>query len=134
LTDSSDGTAVLRIAAAASLTVAAFLVLASWDGLYDALDLPQPFPALAAQLGGLALAALAYVQWAGASRPEAQGIAATAGALAQGGGAVLLAAWLIFRDREDLGVDTLGWTILLATAVVTGVLALAQARLARAAR
>jgi hypothetical protein len=134
LTDSREGSALLRIAAAATLLVGAFLLLASWDGLYDALDLPQPFPALGAQLGGASLAAVAYVLWSGASRPELRGVAAGAGAIAHGGAAALLGAWLIFRDKQDLGIGDLGWGILLGTAVVLGVLALALARAARASR
>ena len=128
------GSWTLRLAAAAALLIGALLLLASWDGLYDTLDLPQPLPALAAQLGGAALIGHAYLLWRAASRPELAGVAARSGAIAQGGGALVIAGWLIFRDREQLGIDTLGIVVLIVTAVVLALLALAQLRLALASR
>jgi hypothetical protein len=126
---------ILRVASAAALLIGALLLLASWDGLYDTLDLPQPVPALAAQIGGAALIGLAYAQWSAAARPELGGVIAGAGALADGIAAVVIAGWLIFRDpEEDLLIDTLGTVLLIATAVVLGLLALGQARVAVSAR
>ena len=119
---------LLRTAAVATLVLGAFLLLGSWDGLYDALDLPQGLPALSSQLGGIALVALAYLLWAAASRPELVGPAAITGVIADGGAAAVIAGWLIFRDpRDDLGIDTLGTWILCVTLVVLAASAVALA-------
>jgi hypothetical protein len=128
------GSWTLRLAAAAALLIGALLLLASWDGLYDTLDLPQPLPALTAQVGGAALFGLAYLLWRSASRTELVGVAAATGAIAQGGGALVIAAWLIFRDQEQLGIDTLGTVVLIVTAPVLSLLALAQIRFALTSR
>jgi hypothetical protein len=126
---------VLRAAAVAALVVGVLLGLGSWDGLYDSLDLPQALPALSTQLGGAGFLGLAYLLWAAAPRPELAGVAAGAGAIAEGAGAVVIAAWLIFRDRIDMpGIDDLGYVILIAVAAVFALLALAQARVALASR
>ncbi len=97
----------LRAAALVSLLVGAALLLASWDGLYESLELPQPLPALMAQVGGVALAGLAWALWAGASRPESVAVVAPAGAIAMGGAAVAIAAWLSFETRPS---PRTGWT------------------------
>ena len=120
---------ILRGSAVVALVLGVLLLLGSWDGLYDALDLPKPIPALSAQLGGAAFLALAFLLWSAASRPELTPTAAAAGLIAQGGSAVIIAAWLIFRDpSEDLGIDTLGTTLLIVTAAVLAALAVALAK------
>jgi hypothetical protein len=83
------------------------------------------------QIGGVALVALAYALWSAASRPGLHSVAAGAGALAQGGAAVVIAAWLVLRDRVDMpGLGDLGEVLLIGTAVVFAALAVAQAWLA----
>ncbi len=134
MSDPRTGSSILRLASAVALLIGVLLLVASWDGLYEALDLPQPIPALTAQVGGAALLGLAYLLWTSATRPELAGVAAGAGAIAQGAGALVIAAWLIFRDDEDLGIDTLGTVILIVTAIVLALLAVAQIRLALASR
>jgi hypothetical protein len=135
VSDSREGTQILGAAAAAALLVGGLLLLASWDGLYRTLDLPQPAPSLAAQLGGAAFVALAYLLARAATRPELAGVAAGAGTIAHGGAALVIAGWLIFRDTElELYTDTLGTVILIVTAAVLALLALAQARLALTSR
>jgi hypothetical protein len=134
MSDPRTGSSILRLAAAVALLIGVLFLVASWDGLYDALDLPQPIPALAAQIGGAALLGLAYLLWTSATRPELAGVAAGTGAIAQGAGALVIAAWLIFRDDEDLGIDTLGTVILIVTAIVLALLAVAQIRLVLASR
>lgn len=124
----------LRIAALATLLLGAMLVLGTWDGLWEPLDLPQGYPALTTQLGGVALIALAYVLWEGAARPELARTAAIGGFIAHGGGAGVIAAWLLFRDQIDLGVGDRGTAILIGTAIVLCLVALALARVALAAR
>ena len=84
--DGARDSLVLRAAAAAAGLVGLLLAVASWDGLYDTLDLPQPVPALLAQVGGAGLLGLAWILWSAASRPELAAPAAAAGAIAQGGG------------------------------------------------
>ena len=122
---------LLRAAAVAALILGVLLALGSWDGLYDALDLPQSLPAIGTQIGGVALVALAYVLWSAASRPELRRIAAGAGALGEGGTAVVIASWLLFRDRLDMpGLGDLGEGLMIGAAVVLAALALAQAWLA----
>lgn len=119
---------ILRAAAAAALILGVLLALGSWDGLYDALDLPQSLPAMGTQLGGVALIALAYVLWSAAARPDLTRIAAGAGALAEGGAAVVIAAWLLFRDRADMpGLGDLGEGLMIGAALVLAGLAVAQA-------
>ncbi len=129
--DSSPASSTLRAAAAASLVLALYLLLSSWDGLYETLELPQGLPALTAQIGGAGMLGLAYLLWAAAPRPEVAPLAARAGAIAHGAAALIIAGWLIFRDKPDIGVQTAGIVILAVAAVALGGLALAQARVAR---
>jgi hypothetical protein len=134
---SRNAPTILRAASVAALLVGVLLVLGSWDGLYDALDLPQSVPAIGTQIGGLAVVALAYLLWMGAARPDLTGVAATAGALAEGGSAAVIGAWLILRDPIDFagpsnldGLDDLGTGLLIGAAVVLATLAIAQVWLA----
>ena len=121
----------MRSAAVVAFIVGGFLLLSSWDGLYDTLDLPQGLPALSSQLGGASLIALAYLLWAASPRPELSQIAAVTGLVAEGGGALVIAGWLVFRDpSDDLGIDTLGTVILIVLAVTLGLLAMGLARIA----
>lgn len=131
---SESSGSVLRVAALVALLFAIVLVLGSWDGLYDALELPQALPALPAQIGGAAFAGLAYLLFSAASRPELAATAAGAGTIAQGGSAALIAAWVIFRGKDDLGVDTAGIVVVIVAAVVLAGLALGLARVARSSR
>ena len=126
---------MMRAAAIGALVVGAVLLLGSWDGLYDALDLPQGLPALTTQMGGASLVALAYLLWAASAAPPLQRVAALTGVIAEGGAALLIVAWLVFRDPEaDLGIDTLGTAILVVVAAVFALLAIGLARVALAAR
>lgn len=129
---SARGGLVFKLAATAALVVGALLLAASWDGLYDALDLPQPGPALVPQIGGAAMVGLAYVLWSAAGDAALTPVAAGAGAVTFAVAAVTIAAWLLFRDpQEDLGIDTLGIVLLAGAAVVLAVLGAAIAREAR---
>jgi hypothetical protein len=126
-----NGGASLRLGSIVSALLGILLLLGSWDGLYDRLDLPQALPALGPQMGGIALLALALVQWSAAGAAELRRPVALAGALFYLGSAALIAAWLIFRDKVDLAVGDTGWAILIVAAVVFAVLAAALARSAR---
>lgn len=111
--------------------VAALFMLASWDGLYGELDLPQALPALGPQIGGIGLLALAFLLWSAGSTPELRRPVAIAGVLFYLGSAVLIASWLIFRDKPDLGVGDGGWAALIVAAVVFTVLGAALVRAGR---
>ena len=125
----------MRAAALAALTIGIVLALASWDGLYDALDLPQPLPALLAQVGGVALIGLAWISWSAASRPELLGTAAIAGVIAYGGAALAIGGWLAFRDPElELGIGDLGTVLIAIAGAAFGLLALAQLAIALRSR
>jgi len=124
--------AVLRLDAVLTFLLGTLLVLGSWDGLYDSLDLPQALPALLTQLGGVVLAAMAFLLWRAAAAPgELRQTVATAAAAANSGAALIIAAWLIFRGKIDLQVETQGIVELVITAVVLGAFALAEAAIAR---
>jgi hypothetical protein len=110
------------------------LVLSSWDGLWEPLDLPQGYPVLTAQMGGMALLALAYLLWAASTRAEFAQVAAVAGVIGLGGGAAVIAAWLLFRERIDLGIGDLGIALLAGTAAVLALVALALVAVAAAVR
>jgi hypothetical protein len=120
----------LRAASVAALVIGALLMLGSWDGLYDALELPKANPALAAQIGGLAFLGLGYLLWTGAGRPELAGTAARTAAIPFGGAAIAIAAWVIFRDERDLGIETAGTVVLIVVAAILALLGLALARVA----
>jgi hypothetical protein len=123
----SEGT-TLRVTAAVSALLGLLLVLGTWDGLYDRLDLPQALPALGPQLGGVALLALAWLQWSAASTPALSRPIALAAGLFYLGAAAVIAAWLIFKDKFDLGIGDTGWVVLIVTAVVFAGLGLLLAR------
>jgi hypothetical protein len=124
----------LRVAALAAVIVGVMLVLSSWDGLWEPLDLPQGYPVLTAQMGGMALLALAYLLWAASTRAELAQVAAVAGVIGLGGGAAVIAAWLLFRERIDLGIGDLGIALLAGTAAVLALVALALVAVAAAVR
>jgi hypothetical protein len=121
----------LRLAAALSFAIALYLLGSSWDGLYERLELAQGAPALTAQIGGAGMLGLAYFLWAASSQPAAVPLAARAGFLAHGLGALIIAAWLIFRDRQDIGVDSSGIVILAVLAVLLAGSAVALGRTGR---
>jgi hypothetical protein len=62
-----SGSQTLRVTSVVTALLGILLVLGTWDGLYQKLELPQALPALAPQLGGVALLSLAFLQWSAAS-------------------------------------------------------------------
>jgi len=52
---------VLRTDAVVDLLVGVLFILGTWDGLYEALDLPQGVPAIFVQVGGALSIAWAYL-------------------------------------------------------------------------
>jgi len=118
---------ILRADAVVRLVLGLLLVLGSWDGLYDALDLPQGKPALFPQLGGLALALLAAVFWVASDLAALTRPLALAAAFVNVLTALLLAAWMLFRDLNEVwGVGVLGHVLLSIVAVVLVLLAAAE--------
>ncbi len=112
---------VLLADAVFSALVGLLLLAGTWDGLYDALDLPQAQPALLAQVGGAVLSGVAYLLWLAARTPALMVPVARASALMNGISAGVVLAWLI---NGELGIDALGTVLLaLATAVLVAFMA-----------
>jgi TRAP-type C4-dicarboxylate transport system permease small subunit len=123
---------VLRLDAVVAVAVGALLVLGTWDGLYESLDLPQALPALPAQIGGVVLLAFAFLLWRAAQAPgELRLAVAQAGAASKAAAVLIIAAWLIFRDRDDLQIGTQGIVELIIAAVVLIAFAVAEAAIMR---
>jgi hypothetical protein len=103
--------ALLRLDAVGDAALAAFLLAASWDELYRWLGLPPPEPPWYAQLLGVALIAIALVEWRTAGTPgerDVSRIVAIGNALA----AAILVAWLASGETgADLHGRILLWTI-----------------------
>ena len=119
--------AVLQTDAVLYAGVGALLLAASWDGLFDALDLPHPQPALWTQLAGALLVALGYLFWIAPRDVRLTHAIALAGAAANALGTVILLAWLVFGE---LDVGALGTTLLSLTAAACAAFAVAEARIA----
>ena len=122
---------VLRTDAVVDLLVGVLFILGTWDGLYEALDLPQGVPAIFVQVGGALSIAWAYLLWTAAATPALARLVAGAGALANALAAVIIAAWLIFRDKPDLEVGTQGIVELIVVVLVLAGFAVAEAVIAR---
>ena len=127
------GRLVLRLDAAFDAVVGVVLVLSTWDGLYDAVTLPKPNPALLAQLGGIALVALSYLLWLAADSAALRRPVALAAAAANAGSALTIGLWLVLRGEEDLLIDSGGIVLLAVVAIVLAGFAVAQAMVARSA-
>jgi hypothetical protein len=112
---------VLKVDAVSNAALAAFLLAATWDGLYEFFGLPLAEPPIYAQLLGAALVAFAIVEWKLAGSPSEPAVtlaAAIGSAIAAG----VLVIWLL---AADTGLDTHGeialWSVaafLAAAAVV----------------
>jgi hypothetical protein len=127
-----SGGSTLRVASVVTALLGILFLLGTWDGLYSRLDLPQALPALAPQIGGIGLLSAAFLQWSASSMEALQRPVSAAAAGFYLGAAAVIAAWLIFKDKIDLGVGDTGWAILIVTAVVFAALGAALARSARA--
>lgn len=123
---------LLHACAVAHAAIGLLLLFASWDGLYSALDLPQPKPALFAQIAAPAAGIPAVLLSAAARRASLVPLVGAACGAADAVAALLLASWLAFRDLDLWGVDALGYALLGALLLV--LTALAAVELALAAR
>jgi hypothetical protein len=128
-----SGDATFRVAAVVSAGLGGLFLSGTWDGLYDALELPQARPALGPQIGGIALFGLAYLLWSVPGSAELRRPVAIAGILLYLGAAVLIASWLIFRDPIDLKIGDAGEVVLIIVAVVFAALGAALVRAGRSA-
>jgi hypothetical protein len=106
------------------------LLSGTWDGLWDALDLPQGKPALFVQVGGAALVGWAYLLWRASDAPALRASVALAAAIADGLAAVVVLVWLVSGELPDY-VDALGTILLIALVVVLGGFAALKAWVAR---
>lgn len=120
---------VLLANAVFDLAAGLLLLTGTWDGLWDALDLPQGQPALFVQVGGAALLGWAYVLWRAADEPPLRTPVALAAAVADGLAALVVVIWLVTGELPD-DVDALGTILLIALVVVLGVFAALKARIA----
>jgi hypothetical protein len=127
----AHGRTVLLANAVLDVVLGLLLLAGTWDGLWDALDLPQGTPALFVQVGGAALVGLAYLVWRAANEPLLRAPVSLAAAGADGIAALVVLAWLVSGDLPDK-VDALGTILLIALAVVLGVFAVLKAGIARA--
>ena len=111
--------------------LAGLLLLAgTWDGLWDALELPQGKPAVFVQVGGAALVGWAYLLWRAADAPPLRASVALAAAIADGLAALVVLIWLVAGELPDY-VDALGTILLIALVLVLGVFAVLKAGIAR---
>jgi hypothetical protein len=124
---------VLRLDAVLTGLLALVLLSGTWDALYAALDLPHMGPALLAQLGGAGLVGFAYLLWVGPRSLELARAVGLAASLASALGAIIIAAWLIFRTNAQMAIGMQGAVELAIVAVVLAVLAVLQARVAASA-
>jgi hypothetical protein len=114
---------VLRTDSVAYLVVGLVLLAAPWDGLWDALDLPQARPELWTQLAGALLLGLAYLLWIAPRDGGLTHAAAATGAVVNALATLILGAWLLGGDLDS---GTLGKTLLWLTALATAVYAVAE--------
>ena len=121
---------VLLANAFLDVAVGVLLLTGTWDGLWDALDLPQGQPALFVQVGGAALLGLAYLLWRAADEAPLRGPVALSAAVADGLAAVVVLVWLVTGELPD-DVDALGTILLIALVVVLGVFTLLKVRIVR---
>lgn len=113
---------VFLIDAVFSAVIGLLLLAGTWDGLYDALELPQGQPALGVQIGGAVLVGVAYLLWLAARTPALMLPVARASALMSGLATGILVAWLI---NGELGIADGGYVVLIVVAVVTALFTVA---------
>ena len=114
--------------ALSNAALAAFLLAASWDRLYDFFGLPVPKPSFYAQLLGAALVAFALVEWALAGSP-AERTVTLAAAVGSAIAAAVLAAWLLAAgaDLDTHGLVAL-WSVAAFLALAAAIHAVVLAR------
>jgi hypothetical protein len=109
---------VLLVDAVYSVVVGVLLLAGTWDGLWDALDLPQGQPSLFVQIGGALLWSFAYLLWLASRTPSLMLPVARASALANALSTAIIVVWLI---AGDLDIGALGTVLLIAAAALSSV-------------
>jgi hypothetical protein len=127
---SAQARQVLLANAVFDVAAALLLLAGTWDGLWDALDLPQAQPALFMQVGGAALVGFAYLLWQSADQAALRVPVAQAAAGVDALAALIVLIWLVTGLPED--VDALGTVLLIALVLVLGAFAALKALIARA--
>lgn len=118
---------VLRADAILYALFGVLLLAASWEALFDALDLPHPQPALWTQIAGTLLLALAYLLWISPRDVRLAHAVALAAAFANAVAAVVVVAWLAFGE---LDVGALGTALLALIALACAAFAIAEGMIA----
>jgi hypothetical protein len=103
------------------------LLLATWDGLYSALGLPDPDPAIYAQAGGAFAVGFAYALWVAPRDSNLTRVVSAVSALINVLLAAVAAAWLAdlhlsLPGHAELAVG-IAIPVLLALAVAEGAIA-----------
>ena len=119
---------VLRVNAVVSVLFGVVLLAATWEGLYDALDIPQPRPWVYAQLLGAVLLGLAWIAWRAASDDAQMRLVAQGCAILDLLGFVIIAIWVFSDDVGIPSSGSLGSWIFDITAVALLVLGIIEAR------
>lgn len=119
---------VLQVDAVADLLAGLLLLAGTWDGLWEALDLPQAKPALFVQIGGATLLGCAWLLWRASREPALRLAVARAIGGVNALAVVVIVVWLA---RGGLGIDALGTALLIAMAAGLAVLAALELGLAR---
>ena len=115
-------TRYFRARAVLDLALGVLLLGATWDGLYNALDLPLPRPELYAQFAGAALIGFAYMLWIAPRNDRVLRTVALGAAIGNALATVILLAWLLRGDVDGI----LLWLfvpICAASALIEGVVA-----------
>jgi hypothetical protein len=103
------------------------LLLATWDGLYDRVGLPDPDPAIYAQVGGAFAVGFAYVLWIAPRDAKMTRVLSAMSALVNVLLALLALAWLADTHAELPGHDVLALALavppLVGLAIVEGAIA-----------
>ena len=105
---------VLWVDAVATAASGVVLMLGTWDGLFDALDLPQAKPAIWTQVGGAFMLGVAYALWLATRTPALMLPIARAGAILAGLSTAVVVSWLI---KGGLGIGAQGKVELIVLAV-----------------
>jgi hypothetical protein len=104
------------------------LALGTWDGLYNALDLPQAKPAIWTQVAGAFMLGVAYALWLATRTPALMLPLARAGAIISGLSTGVIVAWLVkgglgigTQGKAELGVMAAGLALLTVLYLMAGV-------------
>jgi len=119
---------VLKVNAVTSLLLGVVMLAATWEELYEELELPVPRPWVYAQLLGAVLIGLAVIVWHAASNPDHTRIAARGLAIMDTIGFVVIAVWVFSDDPGVPSSGSLGSWIFDLTAVGLAIFAALEAR------